>query len=144
MILVSACLAGQHCRFDGSSEPDQEIIDMVKNYRALAICPEEYGDLPTPRFPAEIVGGNGLDVIDGAAWVLDSRGNNVTSNYVEGAIKVLKLALSMDIQRVIFKKHSPACGCGFIYDGTFRSRLKKGDGVCTALLKRNNIIVESK
>ena len=117
---------------------------MVKNYRALAICPEEYGDLPTPRFPAEIVGGNGLDVIDGAAWVLDSRGNNVTSNYVEGAIKVLKLALSMDIQRVIFKKHSPACGCGFIYDGTFRSRLKKGDGVCTALLKRNNIIVESK
>ncbi|MDD3627619.1 MAG: DUF523 domain-containing protein [bacterium] len=144
MILVSACLAGHQCRYDGSSCPDPEVLEMIKSFRALPVCPEEYGILPIPRFPSEIVGGNGENVLDGSAWVVDSRGNDVTSNYVEGAVKVLKLALSMDVQKVIFKRYSPACGCGFIYDGTFRNRLKIGDGVCSALLKRNNIIIESK
>ncbi|MCK4667554.1 DUF523 domain-containing protein [Candidatus Dependentiae bacterium] len=144
MILVSACLAGQQCRYDGTSIPNDDIVNMVKTYRALPVCPEEYGGLPIPRFPSEIVGGDGFDVIDGGAWVIDKRGNNVTENYIEGAIKVLKLALSMEVKKVILKTNSPACGCGFIYDGTFRNRLKRGDGVCTALLKRNNIIVETK
>lgn len=144
MILVSACLAGQNCRFDGGSCPDPEVKKLVKEYRALAVCPEEYGELPIPRFPAEIVGGDGSDVLDGSAWIIDYRGNNVTSNYVEGAVKILKLALSMEVKKVIFKKFSPACGCKLIYDGTFRNRLKAGDGVCTALLKRNRISIETK
>ncbi|HDS09378.1 MAG TPA: DUF523 domain-containing protein [Firmicutes bacterium] len=144
MILVSACLAGHECRYDSSSCLDKEVFELVKTFRALSVCPEEYGGLPIPRFPSEIVGGNGFDVLDGNAWVVDARGNDVTSNYVEGAVKVLKLAISMEVRKVIFKKYSPACGCGFIYDGTFRNRLKLGDGVCAALLKRNNIMIESK
>lgn len=144
MILVSGCLAGHNCRYDGSSTPDPEICEMVKKYRAISVCPEEYGDLPVPRFPSEIIGGDGHDVLDGCAWVIDSRGNDVTSNYVEGAIKVLKLALSMDVKKVILKKFSPACGCNLIYDGTFRNRLKHGSGVTTAILERNNILVECK
>ena len=142
MILVSACLAGQLCRYNGTASTNEEIVGLVKNYRALPVCPEEYGDLTTPRFPSEIVGGDGNDVLDGAAWVLDERGNDVTSNFVEGAVKILKLALSMGVEKVIFKKYSPACGNGLIYDGTFRHRLKIGDGVCSALLKRNKIQIE--
>ena len=107
--------------------------------KALAICPEVFGGLPTPRENSEIVGGDGYDVLKKTARVLTASGKDVTENYVKGARIALRLAKKYDIRKAILKSMSPACGIGRIYDGTFRKVTKKGDGVLAALLSINGI-----
>lgn len=91
--------------------------------------------------PAEIVGGDGGDVLDGKAQVLNMDGKDVTAEFVKGATMVLGIAKSVGARDALLIEKSPSCGCGEIFDGTFSGKFKIGDGVTTALLKRNGIKV---
>ena len=142
MILVSGCLVGMKCRYDGSmSEDNEKLREMVENGEAIPICPEQLGGLPTPRPEQEIAGGEGRDVLKGRAKVINKEGKDVTDMFLKGAGDVLVIAEDKNIKKAVLKSKSPACGCGRIYDGTFRGRLREGDGVAAALLKRHGIEV---
>ena len=141
--LISACLLGVRCRYDGGHSRDVAAIKQHETDTLIAVCPEELGGLPTPRPPAEIVGGDGEDVLAGTAKVMTAAGEDVTDAYLRGAHHTLRIAQSHGATRVILKARSPSCGCGHIYDGTFSSTLKAGDGVTAALLKQHGIAVIS-
>lgn len=140
-ILVSACLAGRACRFDGSSNKDDLVARLVAEGRAVLVCPEEDGGLATPRPPAEIVGGDGHDVLAGRARVVTRAGRDVTEAYVRGAEKALDAARRAGARTAVLKARSPSCGKGCIYDGSFSQSTSPGDGVTTALLEANGIRV---
>ena len=131
MIIVSACLAGVECRYNGSSCPIPQIVEMVKKGEAIPICPEKLAGLPIPRLPAEQQNGR----------IIAANGNDQTSDYLLGAIIGLKIALLINCEKAIVKSKSPTCGCGFVYDGTFSRRLVTGDGIFAKLLKQNDIEV---
>lgn len=139
--IVSACFTGMDCRYDQSNCKVKEIQEMVKNGEAIPVCPEQLGGLPTPRNPAEIVGGDGEDVLDGKAKVLDREGNDVTKQFIKGAYQTLKMAQSVGAKEAILKEKSPSCGSCWIYNGKFEGAKKKGQGVTTALLRRHGIQV---
>lgn len=109
----------------------------------IPICPEQLGGCPTPRSPAEIIGGDGKGVLDGVNRVMTKDGVDVTEKFLDGANKVLKLSKKMNIKKAIFKEGSPSCGVCRIHDGTFSGNTKKGSGVTTELLRRNGILVIS-
>lgn len=142
-VLISACLAGRACRFDGGTNPDDQVGRLVAEGRAVLICPEEDGGLPTPRPPAEIVGGDGADVLKGTARVLTKAGLDVTEEYISGARLALESARAAGAESAILKARSPSCGNGCIYDGSFSRTPKEGDGVTAALLKAEGIEVVS-
>ena len=143
--LVSACLLGVACRFDGKSCPVPELNDVVTRGLAVPICPEVAGGLPTPRLPAEIekaaAGLDGGAVLEGQTRVLRRDGIDVTPQFIKGAEAALALARRLCIGRAILKADSPSCGVGSIHEGRFEGRLVPGDGVTAALLKRNGIQV---
>lgn len=142
MYLVSACLAGANCRYNGTNKLNPQIQKLVSQGKAIPVCPEQLGGLSVPRPPSEIDGGSGEDVLDGKARVIDREGNNVTSAFLSGAREVLKIAQAKNANKAIFKSKSPSCGCGQIYDGKFSQNLVNGNGVATALLIKNGIEVE--
>jgi uncharacterized protein YbbK (DUF523 family) len=129
MKIVSACLAGIKCRYDGTAKPNKKVIDLIKKGKAIPICPEQLGGLSTPRIPAETIGKK----------VINKKGRDVTSYFVKGAKEALKIAKMARCKEAILKSKSPSCGVNQIYDGSFSGKLKKGDGVFTKLLKRNKI-----
>jgi uncharacterized protein YbbK (DUF523 family) len=143
--LVSACLLGAACRFDGKSSPAPELYDMVTKGLAVPICPEVAGGLTTPRLPAEIekatAGLDGGAVLEGRTRVVRIDGVDVTPQFIKGAEAALALARRLGIGRAILKADSPSCGAGRIHEGRFEGRLVPGDGVTAALLKRNGIQV---
>lgn len=130
-ILVSACLLGVACRYDGKSKPDASVIALKEKYALIPVCPEILGGLPTPRIPCEIKGGR----------VLNRAGEDKTAEYVHGAEEVLRLARIFNCEAAVLKKKSPSCGSGEIYDGSFSAKTVSGDGVCAGLLKQNGINV---
>lgn len=142
-VVISACLLGIRCRYDGGDSRNEIAIKQGRKYELIPVCPEESGGLPTPRPPAEIVGGDGGDVLDGKAKVMTADGMDVTEAYLKGAYHALQVAQSNEATHVVLKARSPSCGCGNIYDGTFSGTLMSGDGVTTALLKRHGITVIS-
>ncbi|MFC7440651.1 DUF523 domain-containing protein [Laceyella putida] len=141
--LVSACFAGIHCRYDGRHNRVEQIQDLVKRGEAIPVCPEQMGGLSTPRKPAEIVGGDGHDVLDGKAKVIDIDGKDVTEAFVRGAYEALHMARMLGVDEAILKEKSPSCGSCVIYDGTFQGKKKTGKGVTAALLERHGIKVAS-
>ena len=143
MIIVSKCLTGCPCRYDGQSKPDPEIAALAESGEAIAVCPEQLGGLPTPRVPAELTG-TGEEVLDGLARVVTRDGRDVTEAFVKGAFETLSIAEGHGIVRAILKGKSPSCGAGRIYDGSFTGTLRSGNGVAAALLIRHGIIVEVK
>lgn len=138
MYIVSACLAGQRCRYDGTAKPCPRVIGLIRAGKAIPVCPEELGGLPTPRAPAEIVR------VKGGQKVLQKSGTDVTAEFVKGAREALRIARLNKAEKAILKSKSPSCGIGQIYDGTFRGQLTKGDGVTAQLLKENGIECETK
>lgn len=144
MVLVSACLAGVPCRYDGKAKPDLEITELAKTVEVKLVCPEILGGLTTPRPPSEIQSGTGEDVLSGKARVVAKDGRDVTEAFLSGAQKTLEMALACGVKRVILKAKSPSCGCGMVYDGTFSGTLRKGNGVTAALLMQNGIEVETR
>jgi len=109
VILVSACLAGIRCRYDGSSFPDDEIIGMVLKGEAIPLCPEQLGGLPTPRSPC-LLEGNPELVFTGKVRIYDRDGNDRTENFLRGADEVLRIVRIYKINRAILKDKSPSCG----------------------------------
>ncbi len=144
-ILVSACLLGNKVRYDANDVPtESSLLDDWKNEgRLISFCPEVAGGLSVPRLPAEIIGTDGNAVLDGTAKVVDNQGNDVSRFFINGATKALEAAQSNNVKVAILKSKSPSCGSSFIYDGTFSSVQKVGQGVTTALFERNGIKVFS-
>ena len=130
-IVVSKCLLGYPCRYDGRSVPCKEVIDLQSNHQLILVCPEELGGLPTPRVPAEIVGDR----------VIRQDGIDVTAEYSLGAKLALTYALEEGCKLAILKSKSPSCGKGQIYDGTFSGTLKGGDGITVRLFESKGIEV---
>lgn len=118
-------------------------MELAKTETLIPICPEQLGGQPTPRSNAEINGGDGMNVLQGKAKVVEPDGTDVTSYFICGAEEVLKIAKLFDIKEAILKQRSPSCGSGQVYDGSFTGQITKGDGVTTALLKKNGIKVIS-
>jgi len=140
--LISACLLGIKCAWDGQDNyKSDKAIDFLNSETLMPVCPEQLGGLKTPRAPQEIQGGTGEDVLDGKCKVLNIDGEDVTQEFINGAEETLKIVRLFHIEEFIGKSRSPSCGCGQIYDGTFSRKLIGGDGVTTALLKRNGIRV---
>lgn len=141
MIVVSACLAGSPCRYDGTAKPDQEIVELVRRREAVRGCPECMAGFRPPRPPAEIRGGDGEDVLCGRARVYNKEGEDVTEGFLRGARKFLAFVERQGAQRVILKSKSPSCGVTMVYDGSFSGKLVPGCGVAAALLRRQGIEV---
>lgn len=140
MKLVSACLLGARCRYDGKSCRDEKVLKLARKEGLIPICPEQLGGLPTPREPAWISRGDGWDVLRGKAKVIDRMGVDVTENFRRGAKEALRIARLYGVREAILKAKSPSCGSGKIYE-FYSDKVKSGDGVTTALLKRNGISV---
>ncbi|MFF8592401.1 DUF523 domain-containing protein [Streptomyces sp. NPDC015220] len=140
-ILVSACLRGVPCRFDGRHKASSRTAEEVAGREAVPFCPEVAGGLTTPRRPAELVGGDGHDVLDGTARVVDDTGRDVTAEFVEGARRALAAARRTGCTEALLMPRSPSCGRGTVYDGSFTGESVPGDGVTAALLERNGIAV---
>lgn len=140
LILVSACLAGVGCRYDGKRFPLPKILSIVTKGRAMVICPEQLGGLPTPRPPAQIVGGDGFDVLRGVAKVVSEDGTDVTDRFLLGAEETLRIARMTSVRKAIFKERSPSCGVNYICR---EKELIGGCGVTTALLLNEGIDVTS-
>ncbi len=144
MKMVSACLLGIKCAWDGKDRyRNKKVIELLKNEILIPVCPEQLGGLATPRVLQEIEKGNGDDVLDGRSRVKNKIGQDVTRQFARGAKEALEIAGQYNIKEFIAKSRSPSCGCGSIYDGSFSKRLIKGDGVTVALFKRNGIRVIS-
>lgn len=137
MMLVSACLAGLATNFKGGAWPRQDVINLVREGKAIPVCPEQLGGLPTPRPPAELLGGDGNDVLAGKARVVRRSGDDVTEHFIRGAEEVLRLALLLKPELILFKDTSPSCGIALIHDGTFTGSFRSGVGVTTALLQQH-------
>lgn len=140
-ILVSACLAGKPCRYDGSAKPDETILRLVREGKAAYACPEAMAGLAIPRPPAEIKGGDGWNVLEKTASVYNKEGMNITEEFLRGAQKFLEYVKSGGYDEVWLKSKSPSCGVGRIYDGSFSGTLREGCGVTCALLTKHGIKV---
>lgn len=139
MILVSACLLGVNCKYSGGNNLLDKALDL--GCHIVPVCPEQLGGLATPRPPAEIVGGDGHDILAGRAKVLTLSGENVTKHFIDGAEMTALLAEITGAQTAVLKANSPSCGVNHIYDGTFSHCKRSGDGVTAALLKQRGLKV---
>lgn len=132
---------GVPCRYDGSAEEVPDIKQLLKNYTLVPFCPEALAGLVTPRPPAEIWGGDGVQVLAGTARVRNQNGQDVTAEFLQGARLTLELAELHQPVLVVAKTKSPSCGSGQVYDGSFRGKLIAGDGVTVALLRQGGFAV---
>ena len=132
MEVVSACLAGIICRYDGTAQEALEVMEAVRQGKALALCPEMLGGLPAPRQAAEIKEGR----------VVTAAGVDLTEPFQKGAEIATQIAMLAGCRKAVLKARSPSCGCGRIYDGTFSGRLVDGDGVWAQALKKAGIEVK--
>jgi uncharacterized protein YbbK (DUF523 family) len=133
MIIVSACLAGVGCRYDGAAKPCKVVIRLVAEGQAIPLCPEQLGGLSTPRQPAEIID----------SQVIRKDGVDVTAEFTRGALEALKLARLVGAKTAVLKSRSPSCGSGKIYDGSFTGRLVDGSGLFAELCKQAGIEVKT-
>lgn len=130
-ILVSACLLGVACRYDGKSKPVECVAKLLSKHNLIPVCPEQLGGLSTPRVPSERKGDR----------VINSEKKDVTFEYKKGAEEALRLAKIFNCSLAILKAKSPSCGCGQIYDGNFSKTLIDGNGITTDLFLKNGIRV---
>ncbi len=126
-ILVSACLLGVSCRYDGDTKPLSNIEKLLEKYEVIPVCAEIFGGLPTPRVPAEVIGDK----------VITRDGRDVTAEYLRGANEVLRLGKLFGCKKALLKERSPSCGRGIIYSGKFDNTFKEGNGKTAQLLLAN-------
>ena len=130
-ILISACLLGVTCRYDGAGKTHPDALALADRHELIPVCPEQLGGLPTPRTPSERRGRR----------VVTRDGADVTEQYRRGAEETLRLCLALGCEAAVLKERSPSCGKGRIYDGTFTGTLTDGWGVTAELLRRSGIPV---
>lgn len=141
---MSACLLGQPVRYDGRSSGHPDLLQLWQQQgRVVPLCPEVAGGLPTPRPPAEIPGGQGGAVLDGEARVVTVQGEDVSAEFLAGARLALELVRRHGIRVAVLKSGSPSCGNRQVYDGTFSGSKIDGEGVTSALLRREGVQVFS-
>ena len=139
-IVVSACLVGKRCRYNGEDRAHAGVLRYLKGKRYLAVCPEKLAGWGVPRPPVEFRGGGARKAVTGEASIVDTRGRNRTRSLMRGAKRALAHALSSHAVEAILKEKSPSCGVKKVYrDG----RLVRGGGVFTYLLKRHGVAVRS-
>lgn len=137
MYIVSACLMGEDCRYNGGNSRNEKVIKFLNDKDYISLCPEELAGFVTPRSPNEIFEGK----------VRTKKGKDVTELFYKGAEETYKLAcnrakeLCQEIELAIMKSRSPSCGCGIIHDGTFAGKLIKGNGITSELLINKGIKV---
>lgn len=129
IIGVSACLLGENCKYNGGNNESKKLKDYVKGHNVVPVCPEVMGGLPTPRDPAEIIGG----------VVRQKSGRSVDEEFRAGARAALKKVKDAGAELAILQSRSPSCGVKEIYDGTFTGHLVKGKGVFAAMLEEEGI-----
>ena len=129
-LLISACLLGIPCRYDGASKPQSWVEKLAERHELVPVCPEQLGGLPTPRPPAERRDGRVV-----------TQSGDVTEQYLRGAEETLKLCKLLGCEAAVLKERSPSCGRGQVYDGTFSGTLTAGDGVTAELLAAHGILV---
>ena len=132
-LIISACLLGEPCRYDGKSVNKIDISRILEKYDIVPICPEIYGGLPTPRTPSERSGDR----------VVMKDGRDVTDNFNRGALSALNIARLCGARKALLKAKSPSCGKGEIYDGSFSGKLTAGNGVAAEMLISEGISVFS-
>ncbi len=130
-LLVSACLLGTCCRYDGGGFDPARLLQLKSRHTLIPVCPEQLGGLPTPRTPAERREGR----------VVTADGQDVSAAFSRGAEEALRLATYFGCTAALLKERSPSCGHGTIYDGSFTGKLTPGDGVTAALLEKNGVRV---
>jgi uncharacterized protein YbbK (DUF523 family) len=135
-IMVSGCLLGICCRYDGSQSPSHSIIRFASSANIIPFCPEQLGGLPTPRHPAKIVGGDGRDVFSGKATVINDMGEDVTDAYKKGAEQALRVARLVRSTIALLREKSPSCGLTTPY---CEKSTHSGMGVTAALFRRSGI-----
>lgn len=133
MYIISACLAGVDCKYSGGNNKNDKVIDLVKQGKAILVCPEQLGGLPTPRLPSEIQD-TGCE-----RSVVSTSNEDVTKEFIKGAKETLKIVKMMNVKKAILKSRSPSCGYGKIYDGSFTKTLKDGNGFTAELLISNGV-----
>ncbi|WP_028765803.1 MULTISPECIES: DUF523 domain-containing protein [Shewanella] len=144
-VLVSSCLVGNKVRYNASclSIPESDFEWLKSNVELIVFCPEVSAGLPTPRAPAEIIAGEGDDVLNHGAKVVGNDGIDVTTQFLIGAENALLLCQKLQIKYALLAEGSPSCGSSTIYDGSFSGIKIDGAGVAAALLTRNGIKVYS-
>ncbi|WP_073997951.1 DUF523 domain-containing protein [Anaerococcus urinomassiliensis] len=130
-IAVSACLLGENCKYNGGNNYSKKLVEFLRNHQVISICPEVLGGLPTPRKPAEIVGG----------VVKLENGRSVDYEFKKGAQIALDKVIDNQVGLVILQSRSPSCGVNNIYDGSFTGNLIKGQGIFAQILLDNNVTV---
>lgn len=130
-ILVSACLLGKNCKYNGGNNLNQRVLDFIEGHEVIGVCPEQLGGLSTPRLPAEIVDG----------IVTNKEGISVDVQFRKGAQTALAVALEKKVDLAILQSCSPSCGVNEIYDGNFSGKKIKGQGVFAKLLSAHGIKV---
>ncbi len=132
-LVVSACLLGRCCRYDGSSVPFPQVTQLAERYTLIPVCPEELGGLQTPRSPSELVAGR----------VITQKGDDLTEAFLQGAEMAFAIAEESGCRRALLMERSPSCGCGMVYDGSFRGTLTHGNGIFASLLKSKGFIIST-
>jgi len=135
-ILISACLLGRNCRYNGGHSQLTELEEIDVEW--IPVCPEELGGLGTPRPSAEMQE-NAETILNGKGKIITNKGKNVTSEFIQGAEKSLQLGLGAEVKIAVLKSKSPSCGIGKIYDGSFTKSLKTGNGIFAHLCHENDI-----
>jgi len=130
-ILVSACLLGKNCKYNGGNNLNQGVLEFIEGHEVIGVCPEQLGGLSTPRLPAEIVAG----------LVTNKEGVSVDNEFRKGAQEALAVALENKVDLAILQSRSPSCGVKEIYDGSFSGKKIKGQGVFAKLLSARGIKV---
>lgn len=139
-VLVSACLVGIDCRYDGKNCYSKEVAEYLTGRIPIIFCPEVFGGLPVPRERCEIENGDGMDVLDKKSRIISARGVDLAANFINGSMAGLKACILAGVKRAILKEKSPSCGVRKI---SSNGKIKDGMGVFAALLVRNNIEVIS-
>lgn len=143
MIIVSACLVGVNCKYNGGNNYNDKVKNFLKDKQYIIICPEQLGGLTTPRNPSEINHLDGKEVLIGNSKVISCENKDITENFIKGAKESLNIAKMFNCKKALLKEGSPSCGCNLIYDGSFTGRKITGMGVTAALFNENNIEVFS-
>lgn len=133
--IVSACLLGVKCRYDGTDSKSESVVKLFLTGNAMAVCPEILGGQETPREPAELV------TLNSERVVLDKSNRDLTAEFEIGARAALSIARIFSADTAILKSNSPSCGCRKIYDGNFSGNLIDGEGITADLFRRNGIKV---
>ncbi|MDV4150647.1 DUF523 domain-containing protein [Clostridium sp. AL.422] len=142
MYLISSCLCGVNCKYSGSNNLNERCLKLLKEGKAILVCPEQLGGLSTPRTPAEIKG-TAKGVINKNDKVITKDNIDVTEAFLKGAIETLHIAKLSNVKTAILKEGSPSCGVNYIYDGSFTGTKVCGKGITATILNENGIDVIS-